>query len=199
MAGGRGAMDSTRPLARPAAHGSTGAPDGSMVTLAALSASAVAWAAGAQAAAWFIVAASSVPAALSCTMWLLAEAAHKRVADLIIDGDEDVMLVAVQRERRRLLDARRRDSLAHRLEDVSKTGVHPLRDALRPIVRVSVTARAVGPELTMIAALVRAETAGVRGIAMTERVLCDRTLPLYGREVEPLREELDRIRALLVG
>lgn len=56
---------------------------------------------------------------------------------------------------------------------------------------------AVEPQLLDVARLLDAEGAGVRGIAMLDRLITSGTSPLYGSRVEPLRDELGRIRYLL--
>ena len=57
--------------------------------------------------------------------------------------------------------------------------------------------RAVAPDLAEIARLVRSGDPGLRGVATTQRLLCDGTSALYGHDVDVLRQELHRIRFLL--
>jgi hypothetical protein len=56
---------------------------------------------------------------------------------------------------------------------------------------------AVAPELQQIAGLLHSNHAALRGIALTARVLRDGASPLYGQDVELLRQELLRLRLLL--
>jgi hypothetical protein len=55
----------------------------------------------------------------------------------------------------------------------------------------------VAPELRQIASLLRRDDPCVRGVAAVELLVTSPATPLYGREVEPLRQELGRARYLL--
>jgi hypothetical protein len=56
---------------------------------------------------------------------------------------------------------------------------------------------AVEPQLRDLARLLRTDAAGVRGIALLDRLVTSGTSPLYGTRVAPLRDELGRIRYFL--
>jgi len=56
---------------------------------------------------------------------------------------------------------------------------------------------AVKPQLRDLVQSLRADGAGVRGVAMLDRLITSGASPLYGRRVGPLRDELGRIRYLL--
>jgi hypothetical protein len=59
--------------------------------------------------------------------------------------------------------------------------------------------RLVGPQLREIAGLLRADAPPLRGVALVERLTASGASPLYGADVEPLREELRRARYLLAS
>jgi hypothetical protein len=71
----------------------------------------------------------------------------------------------------------------------------PALPAARPLTDVRVI-RATAPELGQAASLLRSDP-GVRGVALVERLFTTLDTPLYGREVEPLRQELRPARYLL--
>jgi hypothetical protein len=56
---------------------------------------------------------------------------------------------------------------------------------------------AVEPQLRELARSLHADGAGVRGVALLDRLITSGSSPLYGARVEPLRDELGRIRYLL--
>jgi hypothetical protein len=87
--------------------------------------------------------------------------------------------------------------LARWLDGIRAEAEHPIRaPRARPIFSVRVIA-SVAPDLATIAAQLRSEDAGLRGVAATERLLVDGTSSLYGRDENLLCEELHRIRYLL--
>ena len=59
--------------------------------------------------------------------------------------------------------------------------------------------RAVADDLRAIIRLLGCDHAPVRGVALVEHLLTDAFSPLYGTQVEPLRDELHRIGHLLTG
>jgi hypothetical protein len=167
----------------------------SLVVGAVLLASVVALVAGESAALWFVVAAAVVQAALACGSALLAQARRDHVLDVIGDGRGSLPLAAVQRERGHLLDPAHRAFLARWLDGMRQDAQRPIQrfPAARPLYSVRVIA-AVAPELETIAGLLVGDHAGLRGVALTERLLRDGASSLYRQDVEPLRQELRRIR-----
>jgi hypothetical protein len=172
--------------------------DQSLAVGAVLFASLVALMAGEAAASWVVIAATVVQAALAFASALLAQTRHDCVLDVILDGRGGLPLVAVQRQRRRLIDPAHRAFLARWLDGLRHDAQRPIPrvPAARPVYSVGVIA-AVAPDLQQIAKLLHSNHAGLRGIALTERLLRDGTSPLYGQDVELLRQELHRIRLLL--
>jgi hypothetical protein len=122
-----------------------------------------------------------------------------RANQLIAKGLDDVALDVVERERRRLSSPRERERLARSLVKLRSDAerwsrIHP---RFRPLPGV-VQLRHLSRELDDVVALLRAPQVRVRAVALTERLLTDGcSSPLYGDELEPLREELNRIRFLL--
>ena len=75
-------------------------------------------------------------------------------------------------------------------------GLRRLAPGALPMVRPGVAA-AVLAELAAVAALLRSERPGLRGVALAERLLTDGASPLYGQDIGALREQLRRASFLL--
>jgi hypothetical protein len=120
--------------------------------------------------------------------------------DLIAHGEEHLELPPVQRERRRLLSDRNRRSLAASIERMlAQAAAPPPRIApagTRPLFDVRVIC-AVSDDLHAIGALLRAGAPSARGVALVETLVTGGGSELYGHELEPLREQLRRVRYLL--
>ncbi len=119
--------------------------------------------------------------------------------ELIIGGREDLRLVAVEREVRRLRGRGGR-AIARSIEKLADLG-HRRRAQAGPgppVWDVRVLA-AVAPQLREIAGLLKADAPAIRGVALVDWLISDGQSPLYGRSVEPLREELGRARYLLLA
>jgi hypothetical protein len=124
-----------------------------------------------------------------------------RALNLILEGRETVPVAAVQRQRRRLLDRRTRAILARNLAamiDQASNRRTGRACRVRPLFDVGVVA-AVAPDIRAVIVLLHAEDAPARGVAFVERLLTDVRTPLYGNQVEALREELNRVRLYLIG
>jgi hypothetical protein len=123
-----------------------------------------------------------------------------RAIDLILDGRAHVALAAVHRQRRRLVSRRTRIVLAASFEDIVKDGHRPpalqMRGA-RPLYCRQVV-RSVSPALREVACLLEGEGVSARAVAGAERLITDGASPLYGLDVDALRDELDRVRCLLL-
>ena len=125
------------------------------------------------------------------------ERAH--ALQLIAEGRERLPLPAVERERRRLLDAAVRRHLATSL--LAMVGPAAERAAgttpgAPPLFDVTML-REVAPDIRRLAALLQDEPSGARGVALVERMLTRGLSPLYGRDAQVLREELHRLQYLL--
>ena len=124
-----------------------------------------------------------------------------RALALILEGRENVPVAAVQHQRRRLLDSRTRTTLARNLAAVidqasTRRGLQACR--IVPLFDRTVI-RTVADDLRAVIRLLGSDHAPVRGIALVEHLLTDAFSPLYGTQVEPLREELHRIGHLLTA
>ena len=170
----------------------------SIVVVTLLAASLAALLAGVSQARAAVAAAVVVQIALTWRLVLRASAKRDHVLDLIVDGRGDLAVRSVARERRRLLDSRHRIRLARSLDAVRDEATTPLvrRPSGLPLYRRRVVA-IVAPELEDTARTLRREDAGLRGIALSERLLSGHDSPLYADDADRLREELRRIRFLL--
>jgi hypothetical protein len=142
-----------------------------------------------------LVAAVVVGAALAAAHVALAAAKRDRAIDVILAGRGETALPAVEHERRRLTDPRRRRDLADWLETVRRPEPWAA-GRVRPLFTAHLIA-AVAPDLAELASRLRAGVGDARGIARIERLLSEGGSALYGLEVEPLRSELHRILLLL--
>jgi hypothetical protein len=123
---------------------------------------------------------------------------HDRAIDVILDGYEEIPIAAVRRQRRRLLSDRTRRTLARNFEHMIHQASAPqiqMRGA-RPLFHLRVVAK-VSPDLYEVVRLLRTGHVPARGVARAERMITDGTSPLYGLEVDALREELHRVRRML--
>ena len=170
-----------------------------LVTVTAIQAAGVLWLVGG----WsfglsLAIAAGVAQAVLVCRVALLGWSRRELCLELIADGGAELPLPCVEQLSHRLLDERSLERLAGSIDELvlaarcpgaSPLLNHPLAD--RRVVR------AVAGELGEVALLLRSGPA-VRGVALVEWLLTSPATPLYGDEVEPLRQELARARYLLV-
>jgi hypothetical protein len=144
------------------------------------------------------VAAAAVQLALDVRFGMLTLYRRELCRDLVIDGRGRLPLAALQRELRRLRDPRLQARLARSVEELAHTIDHRRHElGLGPPFYRSHVLAAVEPELRDVARSLHADGAGVRGVALLDRLISSGTSPLYGARVEPLRDELGRIRYLL--
>jgi hypothetical protein len=123
---------------------------------------------------------------------------HELCRDLVIGGREKLPLAALGCELRRLRDPRRRAWLARAVEELADSADQRRREiGLGPPLCNRRVLAGVQPQLRDLARLLQAGGGGVRGVALLDRLITSGTSPLYGRRVEPLRDELGRIRYLL--
>jgi hypothetical protein len=117
--------------------------------------------------------------------------------EVIADGGAALPLPCIERTCRRLLDPRALERLASSVDELVLSarcpGAPPLLSYPLADGRVI---RAVTSELRQVAALLRGVPA-VRGVALVEWLLTSPATPLYGTDVELLRQELGRARYLL--
>jgi hypothetical protein len=148
-----------------------------------------------------LVIASAVGAiGFGCRAAMRTSYRRERVRDLIISGRGDVPLAVVQRECGLLLDACRRETLAHCYESLGDEPSASGRVACRASVIVApILVAKVRPELALIAALLRDDAPAVRGVAAAQRLICAGTSSLFGDDHEVLRQDLHRVAYLLRG
>ena len=145
-----------------------------------------------------MVAAAVVQLALSMRLGVLRLHRRDLCRDLVIAGREQLPLVALGCELRRLRDPRHQARLARAVEELGAGADHNHHEPgpASPLYSRRVLA-AVEPELRQVARSLRADGAGVRGVALLDRLITSGISPLYGGRVGPLRDELGRIRYLL--
>jgi hypothetical protein len=119
--------------------------------------------------------------------------------ELIVAGHTRLPLACIRRECRRLRGPHTSRQLADSIGELVRTATQP--PGRRPITRPLADARVLrqlAPELRQIAALLRGDGVSVQGLAAVEWVLTSPATPLYGGQVDPLREALWRARYLLM-
>jgi hypothetical protein len=144
------------------------------------------------------IAASIVLVVEGVRLAVLQQSTRDVCVDMIIEGVGRPPLRAVEREWRRFEDPRHLASLARSLDEVVDTAWRPVSPipSSRPLFSVRVV-RPVAPQLSEIARLLRTDSPPVRGVALIERLITSGASPLYGTDVELLRDELRRTRYLL--
>jgi hypothetical protein len=147
---------------------------------------------------WLAVAGLVVQVGLGGRHMALMARRRELCLKLIVEGHRPLPLACLDQERRRLLDPRTVERLAEAFEDIVASAArrpapHP---ASRPLFQVLVI-RQVAPELREIASLLRSQRGDVQGVAAAEWLLTSPASPLYGAELEPLRQEIWRLRYLL--
>jgi hypothetical protein len=146
-----------------------------------------------------VIAAAVVQLALLSVLAALWLRRRELCLELIIAGRTSVPLACIGRVRRRLLDPHTLEELAKSLDEMVELAAalrRPRPGAPRPLCDVRVI-RAVAPELSQIASLLRGARPSVRGVALVAWLLTSSLTPLYGPSIEPLRQELGRARYLL--
>jgi hypothetical protein len=145
--------------------------------------------------------AAIVLAGLTAIATACKQTQRDRALALILEGRENLPVVAVQRQRRRLLDPRTRTTLARNLTEMideasPRHGLLACR--ICPMFDRAVI-RAVADDLCAVIRLLHSDQAPVRSVALVEHLLASAFSPLYGNQAEPLRHELRRIRRGLVS
>lgn len=170
-----------------------------LVTVTAVQAAGVVWLLGD----WpfglpLAIGAGVAQAVLVCRMAVLGTFRRDLCLEVIANGGAGVPLPCIERSCRRLLDERALERLARSIDELVLTARSPGTPPLHgyPLTDRRVI-RAVAPELGGVASLLRTG-APVRGVALVERLLTSASTPLYGSDVEQLRQELRRVRYLLI-
>jgi hypothetical protein len=144
------------------------------------------------------VGAAAVSLALVGAVLLARASLRERALELIASGREELPLPAVESERDRLSDRRYRRRLARTLDVI--TAEPDARDWWAPIAADRDAIRASRAELAEIARLLRdLPNVRARGVALVTRLVRDgASSPLYRGPAPQLREELGRIRHVLI-
>jgi hypothetical protein len=123
---------------------------------------------------------------------------RERAFELIAIGREELPLPIVESERSRLRDSRYRRRLASTLDVITRQS--ETREWWSPIYAHHESVRAAQDELREIASLLRElPSVSARGVALVTRLVRDgSTSPLYQGPAPRLREELGRIRHVLI-
>jgi hypothetical protein len=141
------------------------------------------------------IAAAVVQLGVGCRLAALGAARRDVCLELIVEGHGALPLACIERLRRRLLERRARERLARSIEEMVATAARP-RPGAPPPLAASRVIRATAAELGELARLLRGDPAA-EGVALVELLLTSGATPLYGSEVEPLRQELRRALYLL--
>jgi hypothetical protein len=170
-----------------------------LAVLGLLLAAAVATLAGLGWAVWVVGSASAVAVVAAASLWARTTARNAEVLDLIMRGGGAIPVPVVRRARERLLSEDRRAELGRALELLSGQPVCDCEPAMHPVSPVvsGRAASAAASELAAIAEQIRAQDAGLAGLALAERLVTDGTSALYGDDTRLLRDELARLRFLL--
>jgi hypothetical protein len=129
---------------------------------------------------------------------VLRQCRRDEVVALIAAGDGDVQIGVVESARERLLSASMRACLAASLDSVADEAACP-RTGTAPLFNPAVV-MVVAEELRELAELLREGRPDARGVALVWRLTCDGIAsPLHRGEEGELREELTRIRFVLIA
>ena len=141
------------------------------------------------------IAAVVVQVGLGCRLAVLSAARREVCLELIVEGHGALPLACIERLRRCLLERRVRERLARSIDEMVASAARP-RPGAPPPLAASRVIRATAPELREVTSLLRADPSA-RGVALVEALLTSAATPIYGSEVEPLRQELRRALYLL--
>jgi hypothetical protein len=144
------------------------------------------------------VGAGALSAVLAGAIVLARSSLREQALELIACGREELPLPVVESERSRLSDRRYRRSLARTL-DVIGADPEP-HEWWSPVYADREAVHGARDELTEVARLLRElPTVRARGVALVTRLIRDgATSPLYRGPAPRLREELGRIRHVLI-
>jgi hypothetical protein len=166
----------------------------SLVVLAITAASVAAAVAGVSEAVAVTAGAVVAQVGLAGTLAILATTKREQLLELIVESRSSLPLAALERERDRLLDMGHRDALARSLDTLRHQAERPILrpPSTRPLYTRRVIT-AVAGDLAQTSRLLRAPDAGIAGVAMGEQLLGHSRSPLFGTDVERLRQELRAI------
>jgi hypothetical protein len=129
----------------------------------------------------------------------VGKAKRDRAIDLVLEGRDELLVGAVQRQLLRLSAARTQRAVARTIDVMIDQALHPpgiCALGARPLFDTAVVA-SVAADLRAISRLLRTGDAPPRGVGLTERLLSDGRSPFYGDQAPPLRDELRHIHSVL--
>jgi hypothetical protein len=155
---------------------------------------------GASAAIALVVGAAATQLLLACRGVVVRESGRAHVLDLISEGHAALPIPAVEHMCARLRRERHRRRLARSVEALLDAKIGGFDVATTPwrFMRTDLVAP-IRHELSTVAALLRDDDAGVSGIAMLERLLCDGSSSLHSDNPRLVRDDLRRARFLLAN
>jgi hypothetical protein len=139
-------------------------------------------------------AAATVLAVLSVLLCAHRQRERDCAIALILNGRERIAIGAVQRERRRLRSERNRCALAHSLERILRQARERRLLRFTPVPFDAVVVATVTDELLDLIRRLKTSGVSAREVALAERLVERALSPLYGSDVDALREELRRLR-----
>jgi hypothetical protein len=139
-----------------------------------------------------VLASAATGLVLAARVAMRSSECRERALDMIVAGRAGVRVAVVQREVARALDPKRRESLAGGYDSIADERRRPRAVVVEPLAVAQVRT-----ELERVTRLLRAPDATARGVAAAQRLLCDGTSSMFGRDAERLREDLHRVAYLL--
>lgn len=147
---------------------------------------------------WLAAATVALVAALGAGAAILRVRRREAALTLILEGRAQLPLPAVGDERERLLDAAYRRMLACSLAVIrSRAEEHSEWFRTSSIPYNVPMLRSVADDLREVEELLTREAVGVRGVALSHKLLAEGCSPLHGNDPRRLSEELHRIAAAL--
>ena len=146
------------------------------------------------------LASSSAAVLLVLTGLLFAHVQRERdcALALILEGREGLAIAPVQRQLKRLLARRTRLRIVDELEDAVRHASRPTRSvSLNPPRFEPTVVGALADKLRAVIRLLEDARCSARAVASAERLVEQEASPLYGRDLDALRDELHHLGRLL--
>lgn len=119
--------------------------------------------------------------------------ARERAREAIIAGDEHLPFAIIRRQRDRLLKPEMRELLAGMYDDLAQRAEATQTRVVAQGAADNTQCLALTHDLRGVARLLRGSALDAAGVALAEQLLEDRSSPLYGADIDALREALGRI------
>jgi hypothetical protein len=141
------------------------------------------------------LAAGCVATGLGLRLLLARGRARNRARDAIATGEQYLPVAVVRRERERLVKPHVREELAGIYEDLARRAEPPRGRAIGHTAIDTAQRVALAHALSGVARLLRGHPLDAPVAARAERLIEDRTSPLYGADIDSLRAALLEIQA----